>query len=128
MRHFGELTGIAFQIKDDLFDYGNGQDTGKPSGLDIKEKKLTLPLIHTLQQVDRKDRRWIVNVVKNRNEDSKAVARVMEMVTEAGGITHASEQMLSYRDQALAVLHTFPQNESRDALEGLVQMTVERTK
>jgi octaprenyl-diphosphate synthase len=78
--------------------------------------------------VDRKDRRWIVNVVKNRNEDGKAVARVMEMVTEAGGITHASEQMLSYRDQALAVLHTFPQNESRDALEGLVQMTVERTK
>jgi octaprenyl-diphosphate synthase len=128
MRHFGELTGIAFQIKDDLFDYGNGQDTGKPSGLDIKEKKLTLPLIHTLQQVDRNDRRWIVNVVKNRNEDGKAVARVMEMVTEAGGITHASEQMLSYRDQALAVLHTFPQNESRDALEGLVQMTVERTK
>jgi octaprenyl-diphosphate synthase len=128
MRHFGELTGIAFQIKDDLFDYGNGQDTGKPSGLDIKEKKLTLPLIHTLQQVERKDRRWIVNVVKNRNEDSKAVARVMEMVTEAGGITHATKQMLSYRDQALAVLHTFPQNGSRDALEGLVQMTVERTK
>ncbi|MCB0770286.1 MAG: polyprenyl synthetase family protein [Flavobacteriales bacterium] len=128
MRHFGELTGIAFQIKDDLFDYGNGQDTGKPSGLDIKEKKLTLPLIHTLQQVDRMDRRWIVNVVKNRNEDNKAVARVMEMVTEVGGITHATKQMLSYRDQALAVLHTFPRNESRDALEGLLQMTVERTK
>ena len=128
MRHFGELTGIAFQIKDDLFDYGNGQDTGKPSGLDIKEKKLTLPLIHTLQHVERKERRWIVDVVKNRNEDSKAVARVMEIVSETGGISHANKQMLNYRDQALGVLHTFPQNDSRDALEGLVQMTVERTK
>ncbi|MEZ4739805.1 MAG: polyprenyl synthetase family protein [Flavobacteriales bacterium] len=128
MRHFGELTGIAFQIKDDLFDYGNGQDTGKPSGLDIKEKKLTLPLIHTLQHVERKERRWIVDVVKNRNEDSKAVARVMEIVSATGGIAHANKQMLDYRDQALAVLHTFPQNDARDALEGLVQMTVERTK
>lgn len=128
MRHFGELTGIAFQIKDDLFDYGNGQDTGKPSGLDIKEKKLTLPLIHTLQHVERKERRWIVDVVKNRNEDSKAVARVMEIVSATGGIAHANKQMLDYRDQALAVLHTFPKNDARDALEGLVQMTVERTK
>ncbi|MBK6829381.1 MAG: polyprenyl synthetase family protein [Flavobacteriales bacterium] len=128
MRQFGELVGIAFQIKDDLFDYGSGLDIGKPSGLDIKEKKLTLPLIHALQQVDAADRRWMVNTVKNNNEDSAAVARVIEMVVKAGGIAHATKQMLNYRDQAIAVLHTFPQNEARDALEGLVQLTVERTK
>jgi octaprenyl-diphosphate synthase len=128
MRRFGELTGIAFQIKDDLFDYGSGAETGKPSGLDIKEKKLTLPLIHALQRVSTSDRRWIVNTVKNNNQDNKAVARVIAMVTEAGGIDHARERMLHYRDEALAVLHTFPENESRHALEGLVHLTVERRK
>jgi octaprenyl-diphosphate synthase len=128
MRLFGELTGIAFQIKDDLFDYGNGDGTGKPSGLDIKEKKLTLPLIHALQHVEASDRRWIVNTVKNNNEDGKAVARVIELVTQAGGIAHARKQMYSYRDQALAVLHSFPRTDARDGLEGLVQLTVERTK
>ena len=128
MRLFGELTGIAFQIKDDLFAYGNGDGTGKPSGLDIKEKKLTLPLIHALQHVEASDRRWIVNTVKNNNEDGKAVARVIELVTRAGGIEHARKQMYSYRDQALAVLHSFPKTDARDGLEGLVQLTVERTK
>jgi octaprenyl-diphosphate synthase len=128
MRRFGELTGIAFQIKDDLFDYGNGEDIGKPSGLDIKEKKLTLPLIHALQKVGNSERRWMVNTVKNNNEDSKAVAKVIRMVQEAGGIDHARERMLHYRDEALAVLHTFPESESRNALEGLVHLTVERKR
>ncbi len=128
MRLFGEYTGIAFQIKDDLFDYGSGQDIGKPTGLDIKEKKLTLPLIHALQQVSKSDRRWMVDVVKNKNEDSKAVARLVEAVTQAGGITHASKCMYSYRDKALKVLRGFPASEARDSLEGLVQLTVERTK
>lgn len=128
MRLFGEYTGIAFQIKDDLFDYGSGQDIGKPTGLDIKEKKLTLPLIHALQQVSKSDRRWMVDVVKNKNEDSKAVARLVEAVTQAGGITHANKCMYSYRDKALKVLRGFPASEARDSLEGLVQLTVERTK
>jgi len=128
MREFGEQTGIAFQIKDDLFDYGNGDDIGKPSGLDIKEKKLTLPLIHSLQQVTAKDRRWMVNVIKNKNEDNKAVARVLEMVSESGGIAYAKEKMLAYRDAALATLHTFPDSTARQSLEGLVQLTVERKK
>jgi octaprenyl-diphosphate synthase len=128
MRQFGEYTGIAFQIKDDLFDYGAGEDTGKPTGLDIKEKKLTLPLIHALQKVDRSDRRWMVNVVKNHNEDGRKVARVVKMVETAGGIAHAREKMHAYRDKALEILHTFPRNGSRDALEGLVHLTVERKK
>ena len=128
MRLFGEYTGIAFQIKDDLFDYGSGQDIGKPTGLDIKEKKLTLPLIHALQQVDRKDRRWMVDVVKNKNEDTKAVARLVEAVVKAGGINHAITQMYAYRDKAIAILHEFPPTEARDSWEGLVQLTVERKK
>ena len=128
MRQFGEFTGIAFQIKDDLFDYGSGQDTGKPTGLDIKEKKLTLPLIHALRNVDARDRRWMVDVVKNRNEDSDAVAQLVEKVAAVGGIAHANKHMYAYRDKALAELRTFPQNEARDALEGLVELTVERTK
>ncbi|MGV3636033.1 MAG: polyprenyl synthetase family protein [Flavobacteriales bacterium] len=128
MRQFGEYTGIAFQIKDDLFDYGSGQDTGKPTGLDIKEKKLTLPLIHALRNVDARDRRWMVDVVKNRNEDDAAVSRLVEKVTAVGGIAHANQRMLEYRDKALNVLHTFEKNEAREALEGLVHLTVERKK
>lgn len=128
MRLFGEYTGIAFQIKDDLFDYGSGKDTGKPTGLDIKEKKLTLPLIHALQQVNSSDRRWMVDVVKNRNEDNAAVEQLVAKVTAAGGIAHANMRMYEYRDKALALLREFPQNEARNALEGLVELTVERTK
>ena len=128
MRQFGELTGIAFQIKDDLFDYGNGQDTGKPTGLDIKEKKLTLPLIHALRSVDARDRRWMVDVVKNHNTEDPSVARLLRKVSEVGGIAHARERMYEYRDKALAILHGFERNDARDALEGLVHLTVERTK
>ncbi|MBP6312536.1 MAG: polyprenyl synthetase family protein [Flavobacteriales bacterium] len=128
MHKFGEYTGIAFQIKDDLFDYGNGQDIGKPTGLDIKEKKLTLPLIFALDKVSKSDRRWMIDVVKNKNEDDRSVTRLVQMVSEAGGIAHAHARMLEYRDKAIGTLHTFPKNEYRDALEGLVQLTVERTK
>ncbi|MBL7950291.1 MAG: polyprenyl synthetase family protein [Flavobacteriales bacterium] len=128
MRLFGEYTGIAFQIKDDLFDYGSGKDTGKPTGLDIKEKKLTLPLIHALRNVDSADRRWMVDVVKNRNDDNDAVAQLVHKVSVVGGIDHANKRMYEYRDKALVELRSFPQNEARDALEGLVELTVERTK
>lgn len=132
MRQFGELTGIAFQIKDDLFDYGSpGADAqliGKPTGLDIKEKKLTLPLIHALRNVTSADRRWMVDTVKNNNDNDDAVQRLIAKVTEAGGIAHAHSRMLEYRDRALEVLRTFPANDARAALEGLVQMTVERKR
>lgn len=128
MRLFGEYTGIAFQIKDDLFDYGSGLDTGKPTGLDIKEKKLTLPLIHALRHVEPSDRRWMVEVVKNRNGDNASIKRLLDMVIRTGGIEHARHRMLEYRDRAIALLHGFPRTEARDALEGLVQLTVERTK
>lgn len=128
MKEFGELTGMAFQIKDDLFDYGNGHDTGKPTGLDIKEKKLTLPLIHSLQQVSSKDRRWMVNVVKNKSDDNRAVSQLLDKVTESGGISYSKNKMLEYRDRAISILHSFPESEARTSLEGLVQLTVERRK
>lgn len=128
MRTFGELVGIAFQIKDDLFDYGAGMDTGKPTGIDIKEKKLTLPLIHALANVPAADRRWMVNVVKNDSANGPAVERVVRMVAEAGGIAHATRRMHEYRDRAMAELHTFAETPARRSLEDLVQLTVERDR
>ena len=128
MRIFGELTGIAFQIKDDLFDYGAGKNTGKPTGMDIKEKKLTLPLIYALQHVSAEDRRWMVRTVKHDNENNEAVARVIAKVEESGGIAHATKRMYEYRDRALETLHTIPENEARRSLEDLLNLTVERTR
>jgi octaprenyl-diphosphate synthase len=128
MRRFGGHAGMAFQIKDDLFDYGAGQDVGKPTGIDIKEGKLTLPLIHALQQVGSADRRWMVHTVKNESSDSKAVARLVAKVVEAGGIAHARACMYRERDQALEVLRQLPATDARLALEGLLEMTVERNK
>ena len=128
MHRFGMHAGTAFQIKDDLFDYGAGQDTGKPTGIDIKEGKLTLPLIHALQQVDGKDRRWMVRTIKHESGNSRAVKRLVAKVVEAGGIAHARACMYQQRDQALALLHQLPPNDARHALEGLLEMTVERNK
>ncbi len=128
MRIFGELTGIAFQLKDDLFDYGAGKNTGKPTGLDIKEKKLTLPLIYALAHVSAEDRRWMVRTVKHDNENNEAVARVIAKVEASGGIEHATKHMYAYRDRALEALHAFPETEARRSLEDLLNLTVERTR
>ncbi len=128
MHRFGAHAGTAFQIKDDLFDYGAGQDTGKPTGIDIKEGKLTLPLIHALQQVDARDRRWMVRTVKHESHDDRAVKRLVAKVEEAGGIAHARTRMYEQRDKALALLHQLPATDARKALEGLLEMTVERNK
>lgn len=125
MRTFGEKVGIAFQIKDDLFDYGN-TDIGKPTGNDIKEKKLTLPLIYTLNNVNSAIRRKLIYIVKNENTKKDSVRYVIEEVQKAGGIEYAKEKMFSYRDQALAVLHTFPESEVRKGLEDLVRYTTDR--
>ncbi len=125
MRNFGEKVGIAFQIKDDLFDYGTA-DVGKPTGNDIKEKKLTLPLIYTLSQVDKNTRRRIINVIKNDNKNPQKVREIIGMVTDAGGIRYATEKMNTYRDEAMALLHQFPENETRNALEDLVRFTTDR--
>lgn len=128
MRLFGELTGMAFQIKDDLFDYGAGKDIGKPTGIDIKERKMTLPLIYTLNHVDKATKREIINIVKNHNEDSKKVKEVVEIVHKSGGIKYASDKMYEYAQKAVEVLKPFPDNDAKKALEFLVNYTVEREK
>ena len=125
MKLFGEKVGIAFQIKDDLFDYGT-DDVGKPTGNDIKEKKLTLPLIYTLNNVESPLRRKIIYIVKNENTDLKKVKFVIDAVTAAGGIKYASDKMNNYRDEALEILNSFPENPVRGALEELVRFTTDR--
>ena len=125
MRLFGEKVGIAFQIKDDLFDYGS-EEIGKPTGNDIKEKKLTLPLIYTLNNIDKTTRRELIYIIKNKNKDHEKVQYVIKKVTEAGGIEYAAQKMNAYRDEALAILHTFEDNDSRKGLEELVRYTTDR--
>ena len=125
LRQFGEKVGIAFQIKDDLFDYGN-EAVGKPTGNDIKEKKLTLPLIYTLNNLDRATRREMIYLIKNHNKDHEKVQQVIRKVIETGGIDYATRQMNVYRDEALAILHRFEDNDARKGLEELVRYTTDR--
>lgn len=126
MRLFGEKVGMAFQIKDDLFDYGS-QDVGKPTGNDIKEKKLTLPLIYTLNNCSADVKRKLVYIIKNENTQKEKVQWVIDTVTEAGGIHYATEKMFAFRDEALGILHQFPASDVRDALEELVRYTTDRS-
>jgi octaprenyl-diphosphate synthase len=129
MRLFGEYTGIAFQIKDDLFDYGSdGETIGKPTGIDIKEKKMTLPLIFALNNATSSDKRRITKIVKKYNEDKQKVKEVIQFVIETGGIEYAQRAMHSYKDKALTILKEFEQNEANKALAALVIYTTERKK
>src|SRR5689334_4134793 len=125
MRSFGENAGIAFQIKDDLFDY-TSDNIGKPTGNDIKEKKITLPLIYTLNNVDRKTKREIIYIIKNQNKDKQKVNWIIEKVKETGGIQYATEKMNSYKNEALNVLMTFPDSPIRKGLEDLVKYVTDR--
>lgn len=125
MKLFGEKTGIAFQIKDDLFDYGK-ENVGKPSGNDIKEKKLTLPLIYTLNNIDKKEKRELIYILKNENRSPGKVQYVIDKVIETGGISYAADVMNRHRDEALAILHEFNDNPVRKSLEELVRYTTDR--
>lgn len=127
MRLFGEKVGIAFQIRDDLFDYGT-QDVGKPLGIDIKEKKMTLPLIHVLNKSTWAQRRRIINIVKRHNTDKKKVAEVIRIVHENGGISYSEKLMQQYIDEALAILDEFPDSPSKTSMRQLVEYVVERKK
>jgi octaprenyl-diphosphate synthase len=125
MREFGENVGMAFQIKDDLFDYGEAK-IGKPTGNDIKEKKLTLPLIHILQKVSSSLKKEIIYIVKNNNNDKAKVKFVIDHVVSYGGIDYAEQKMNEYRDKALLILNSFPTSPAREALEELVRYTTDR--
>ena len=127
MRQFGEKIGIAFQIKDDMFDFGT-DDVGKPLGIDIKEKKVTLPLIYSLNNAPRSERKRIISLVKNHHDDPKKIAEIIKFVNETGGLQYAETQMKKYQEEAFQLLNTFPESESRFALEQLVRFTTERNK
>ncbi len=124
-RLFGEKVGIAFQIKDDLFDYG-ADKIGKPTGIDIKEKKMTLPLIYTLQHADRETRRKIIYIIKNNSTDRRKVAEVINLVQQSGGIEYAARKMKEYQQEAIHILHQYPETPARQAMEELVSFVIER--
>ncbi len=126
-RKFGELCGMAFQIKDDLFDYG-GEKIGKPTGIDIKEQKMTLPLIYALNNCSKKEKSWVINSIKNHNKDKKRVKEVIAFVKDKGGLDYSVTKMLQYRDEALKLLSTYPESDYKSALELMVNYVVERKK
>ncbi|WP_456463780.1 polyprenyl synthetase family protein [Lutibacter sp.] len=125
MRLFGELIGTAFQIKDDLFDYTDAK-IGKPTGIDIKEQKMTLPLIYTLNNCSEKEKKWLVNSVKNHNKDKKRVKEVITFVKENGGIEYTITKMQEYQSKALQILETYPKSIYKDSLLMMVNYVIER--
>ncbi len=127
MRKFGELIGMAFQIKDDLFDYGT-QSIGKPTGIDIKEQKMTLPLIHVLNRATKKEKKWLINSIKNHNKNKKRVNEVIAFVKDNGGLDYAVTKMKSFQEEALKLLSTYPNSEYKTSLELMVNYVIERKK
>ena len=127
MRQFGEYIGMAFQIKDDLFDYGT-QKIGKPTGIDIKEQKMTLPLIYAINNASSKDKSWLINSVKNHNKDKNRVKQVIAYVKSHGGLDYAQQQMKDYQQKALAILDTYPSSPYKDSLNLMVNYVIDRKK
>jgi octaprenyl-diphosphate synthase len=125
MHKFGELIGIAFQIKDDLFDYSEAK-IGKPTGIDIKEKKMTLPLIYTLNHCSKEEKKWLINSVKNHNKDKKRVKEVIEFVKKNQGIEYTSAKMKEYHEKALAILNEYPDSPYKESLTSMVNYVIER--
>lgn len=127
MRQFGELIGMAFQIKDDLFDYGE-EAIGKPTGIDIKEQKMTLPLIHVLNNCSIKEKKWLINSIKNHNKDKKRVKEVITFVKENNGLEYAVDKMKSFQNEALQLLNTYPESQYKSALQLMVNYVIDRKK
>ena len=128
MRVFGEKAGIAFQIKDDLFDYTKSTLIGKSTGIDIREQKMTLPLIYTLNSVDKKLRNYIVDIIKNHNKNEKKVAEVIELVKQNGGLDYAKKIMIEFYTGALEILDDFEDNEAKISLQLLLDYVINRKK
>ena len=128
MRTFGEKAGIAFQIKDDLFDYTQNPLSGKPTGIDIREKKMTLPLIYTLNNSDKKTKAFIINTIKNDSKNSRKVEQIINIVKEKKGLEYAKNKMNLFVNQALEILKEFENNESKSSLINLVEYVVKREK
>jgi len=127
MRKFGELIGMAFQIKDDLFDYTDDA-IGKPTGIDIKEQKMTLPLIYALNNCTTKEKNWCINSIKNHNKDKKRVREVIAFVKERNGLIYAEQKMVQFQQEALSLLQNFPDSPYKNALTLMVNYVIERKK
>ena len=127
MRKFGELIGIAFQIKDDLFDYTDDK-IGKPTGIDIKEQKMTLPLIYALNNCTDKEKKWLINSIKNHNKDKKRVKQIITFVKQNGGIEYTTAKMKEYQSKALEIINTYPSSPYKDSLIQMVNYVIERKK
>ena len=127
MRKFGELIGLAFQIKDDLFDYGD-EKIGKPTGIDIKEQKMTLPLIYVLDHCSPKEKNWLINSIKNHNRDKKRVKEVIAFVKQNGGLDYAVTKMKAFQIEALQLLKQYPDSKYKNSLELMVNYVIERKK
>jgi len=125
MRKFGELIGMAFQIKDDLFDYTDAK-IGKPTGIDIKEQKMTLPLIYTLNNCSKKEKSWLINSVKNHNKDKGRVKEVITFVKDNGGIEYTTSKMKDYQAKALVLLNSYPDSPYKTSLQTMVNYVIER--
>lgn len=128
MRQFGEWLGIAFQIKDDLFDYEATNKTGKPTGIDIKEQKMTLPLIYALNNASKADRKRIIRIVKKDHDNPKKVAEVIDYVQKSGGLEYAAQRMEEFQNKALNILESYPESEYKTAMLNLVDYVIERKK
>lgn len=128
MNHFGELVGMAFQIKDDLFDYTNSNAIGKPVGIDIKEQKMTLPLIHVMNKVSQKERNWLINSVKRHNKDKKRIRELIEFVKSNDGLEYSQKKMRQFSSEALQILDEFPESEYKNSLITMVNYVMEREK
>jgi octaprenyl-diphosphate synthase len=127
MRKFGELIGMAFQIKDDLFDYTE-EAIGKPTGIDIKEQKMTLPLIYALNNCSSKEKSWLINSIKNHNKDKKRVKEVIAFVKSNNGLVYAEKKMVQFQQEALQILNKFPSSDYKDALTLMVNYVIDRKK
>lgn len=127
MRKFGELIGMAFQIKDDLFDYGE-EAIGKPTGIDIKEQKMTLPLIHVLNVCSKKEKSWLINSIKNHNKDKKRVKEVITFVKDNNGLDYAVTKMKEFQTEALQILETYPESKYKTSLRLMVNYVIDRKK
>ena len=126
MYSFGELLGMAFQIKDDLFDYSEGK-IGKPTGIDIKDQKMTLPMIYALNVMEPSERKWLINTVKNHNKNKKRVKEAIKKIKIVGGLDFAEKKMEGYRAKALEILKDLPDSPYRKSLEIMVNYVIERT-
>tara|TARA_B100000809_G_scaffold258681_1_gene302289 strand:+ start:306 stop:1304 length:999 start_codon:yes stop_codon:yes gene_type:complete len=128
LEKFGELVGLAFQIKDDIFDYGDSEKVGKPTGNDIREQKMTLPLIYVINNASKEVSRELINIVKNHNEEKSHIKKAIKIVVDSGGIEYAQNRMIEIQQEAIAILQDFEDNEAKQALLGLVEYTVTREK